>query len=112
MEWSWANLILGIWTAASPWILRFASFRTILWNNVLIGALVILLSLVAIGTAQRNIGWIMAAAGAWLAISPFILIPYRLSSNAVWNNVIVGLLLIIFSLLGIFWGRTSRVRNP
>lgn len=39
---SWANLVLGVWSFAAPWILGFAALAGALWSHVAIGVLVAL----------------------------------------------------------------------
>ncbi|MDD5547628.1 MAG: SPW repeat protein [Candidatus Pacebacteria bacterium] len=46
MKWiNQGQLILGLWILASPWILGFSFANSALWNNVIIGTLLIILSL-------------------------------------------------------------------
>ncbi len=49
-EWSWTNVVLGIWLIASPFVLDFFD-QVALWNNVLVG---IMIALVAWANATRN----------------------------------------------------------
>src|SRR5215475_11418165 len=44
-EWSWANVILGIWLIISPFALGAASSATVVWHNVIAGIVVALLAL-------------------------------------------------------------------
>ncbi|MBB3609914.1 SPW repeat protein [Rhizobium sp. BK602] len=40
-EWEeWANLVLGLWLIASPWLLSFAANTSAMWTNIIIGGLV------------------------------------------------------------------------
>lgn len=42
MRWNeWALVVLGLWAILSPWILGFSGLNLILWNSILIGALII-----------------------------------------------------------------------
>jgi hypothetical protein len=45
VEWSWANVILGIWLIISPFALGVSSNVTALWHNVIVGIVVGLLAL-------------------------------------------------------------------
>jgi peptidoglycan/LPS O-acetylase OafA/YrhL len=46
-EWEeWSNALLGLWTAAAPWILGFAGTMTALWTHVLVGLAVVVLAAV------------------------------------------------------------------
>jgi hypothetical protein len=44
-EWSWANVVLGIWLIVSPFALGASSNATVVWHNVIAGIVVALLAL-------------------------------------------------------------------
>jgi len=47
------ELILGIWIFISPWAMGYASLSPVLWNNIIVGAVMALLGLWEIfGKAQ------------------------------------------------------------
>lgn len=37
---AWAGLVLGLWLAASPWIVGFSQTATALWTHIVIGLLI------------------------------------------------------------------------
>jgi hypothetical protein len=39
------NLLLGIWVAVSPWVLRVADRHTVVWNELIVGIAVLVLAL-------------------------------------------------------------------
>jgi hypothetical protein len=42
MKWNhWLIFSLAFWLVISPWLLGFSDLNLVLWNNVLIGALII-----------------------------------------------------------------------
>jgi hypothetical protein len=48
-EWEeWLNLALGLWLAASPWLLGFTANMNVMWTNVVLGLLVAVVSLWAV----------------------------------------------------------------
>jgi uncharacterized membrane protein HdeD (DUF308 family) len=48
-EWEeWGSALLGLWTAAAPWILGFASTLEAMWTHVLVGLAVVTLAVVEI----------------------------------------------------------------
>ncbi|MFI1566587.1 SPW repeat protein [Streptomyces sp. NPDC020490] len=51
---SWAMSALGIWMIIAPWIVGTGPDAGIIWNNVVIGALAVILGLVCAGTAARS----------------------------------------------------------
>lgn len=47
---SWVNFILGVWMLISPYVLGFSMFGRILANNLVSGAVVAVLALIALST--------------------------------------------------------------
>ncbi|WP_312436600.1 SPW repeat protein [Janthinobacterium sp.] len=39
------NLLVGVWVAVSPWVLRLAEQSTLMWNSVIVGIAVAVLAL-------------------------------------------------------------------
>ncbi|WP_079128828.1 SPW repeat protein [Streptomyces qaidamensis] len=50
---SWAMCALGIWMIISPWIVGESPDAGVVWNNIIIGALAVVLGLVCAGTAAK-----------------------------------------------------------
>lgn len=40
----WANLAVGLWTVAAPWVIGFAGVAAALWAHVIVGAVVAVLA--------------------------------------------------------------------
>ena len=57
----WANVVLGLWLIASPWILGFSGLTAAAFNAVIVGALVALLSFMVLATDRDVGGWFSAA---------------------------------------------------
>jgi hypothetical protein len=58
MAWQeWVNLVLGIWLAISPWMLGFSGLVAAMWNALIVGAVVAVLALWALGTDKDIGGW-------------------------------------------------------
>ncbi len=101
------NFILGIWVLISPFVLRVSNFRIALWNNVIVGIIIIAFSATRAwgGRYQSTgIGWVNFILGIWLIISPFV-IGFRTSPALVWNNIIAGIVVAVVSAL-------SATRSP
>lgn len=43
--WSWVNALLGVWVIISPFVLGFATNTELMWNNIIVGAVVALVAL-------------------------------------------------------------------
>lgn len=91
------NLILGLWMAASPWILAHATEMQPTWNAVIIGGLVAALALYEFFKVMAWEEWTSVALGVWLVISPWVL-GFSGSAAAMWNAVIVGAVVAVLAL--------------
>ncbi|MBX9364528.1 SPW repeat protein [Streptomyces massasporeus] len=50
---SWAMCALGVWMIISPWVVGESPDAGVVWNNIIIGALAVILGLVCAGTAAK-----------------------------------------------------------
>ncbi len=87
----WANLVLGVWLILSPWLLGFSGTPAAMWNAVLVGVVVGLMALMHLRGGPMWEEWVSVVLGVWLLLSPWIL-GFSGMGNAMWNAVIVGLL--------------------
>lgn len=75
--WRWqdyVDLLLGVWIAASPWVLGFAeSYPIAAWNAVAAGGAIVVLAAVDLEFLSRIEEWAMVALGAWSIASPWVL---------------------------------------
>ncbi|MGH8101046.1 MAG: SPW repeat protein [Chthoniobacterales bacterium] len=102
---AWINVLLGIWVIISPFVLGFALLPRAMWNNVVAGIIVAVLALVRTGPArQAGWSWANVILGVWLIISPFVLA--FVSTTAVWNNVILGIITLIVA-----WANAAATRS-
>ncbi|MEU2386838.1 SPW repeat protein [Streptomyces sp. NPDC012461] len=51
---SWAMCALGVWMIVSPWIVGESPDAGVIWNNIIIGALAVVLGAVCAATAART----------------------------------------------------------
>ena len=106
---SWVIAIAGVWEILAPFILGFSNLAAGVWNNVIVGILLIIFGAWAalsanVGTG-KTLDWISAVLGLWLVVSPFIL-GTAVVAAALWNDIIVGVIVII---LGV-WAALSYAR--
>lgn len=121
---STVNLLAGIWLIAAPSILGYTdpggpgSAR--LWatnNDLLFGFLIAVIAEIRIITAasiglyQRPVmvwlSWLNVVFGLWLILSPFIL-GYADIAMALWNNIIVGVIVVVFGAWSALATRAAR----
>lgn len=89
------NLVLGAWLIMVPFL--FGAPAAALWNDVVVGALVLALAGVRVSkptSGTKSASWINAAIGLWLIVAPFVL-GYG-TGGPMWNDVIVGVLILAF----------------
>ncbi len=121
----WANLILAIWLFISPWVLQFGSsvqtaapgtagagapiaeVSNAAWNAWVLGVIVFLVALSAIGRMELWQEWISLLLGIWIFIAPWVLGFVPLSA-ASWDHWIVGALIFLISA----WNLAQARRTP
>ena len=93
---SWLNLMVGIWLLVSP---AWASAGTggFGGNAALFGIAVIAISIWSLvaNPANHAPAWLNLAIGVWMFISGWVL-GYE-TTAVLWNGVITGVLLVVFS---------------
>ena len=90
---SWVNVLLGVWVLISPFILAFTRVEQAMWNNVAVGGAVILVAFTR-AAGKRPASMLNVLLGIWLLISPFAL-RFVSAPVALWNNVILGVVITI-----------------
>ena len=100
------NVLLGIWLVIAPFLLGYADVGTTLWNDVIVGAIVLILAGTRVWRPAHNrwLSWTNVVLGIWLAIAPFIL-SYTATTAALWNDIIVGIAVLIL-------GAWSAIATP
>lgn len=102
------NLVLGIWLILAPFILRYVVSSSVA-NDVTVGIIIAILAAIRIFGAYGAawVSWLNAALGLWLIIAPFVLL-YG-SSAALWNDIIIGIIVLC---LGVWSAMASRRPRP
>ncbi|MDF3301329.1 SPW repeat protein [Streptomyces tropicalis] len=93
--------LLGLYCAASPWILHYtASQPALATHNLIMGIAIGLLALGFTTAPARMYGlsWAMCAMGIWLVVAPWI-VGTRPDTGVVVNNIVIGALALILGLL-------------
>lgn len=49
---AWVNVILGIWTIISPWVLGFSAIQAATINGVIFGIAIVVLAAIRVGTPR------------------------------------------------------------
>lgn len=95
---SGANLLLGLWLIAAPFVLSYGAAHARA-NDIVLGIIIATLAAIRVFGAYRSawISWVNMLAGLWLIIAPFAL-GYSGIMHPLWNDIIVGILVAGFAL--------------
>jgi hypothetical protein len=116
----WANLILAIWLFISPWVLQFGAAPAgaanaplveashAAWDAWVLGIIVFLVALSAIGRMEAWQEYINMVLGAWIFVAPWAL-GFTPLGRASWDHWIVGALIFLISLWSLSMARPQRV---
>ncbi|TLS45198.1 hypothetical protein FE633_15665 [Streptomyces montanus] len=93
--------LLGLYCAASPWILHYTTSQTpLVTHNLIMGIAIGVLALGFTTTPARMYGlsWAMSAVGVWLIISPWV-VGDSPDAGVIVNNAIIGGLAVVLGLI-------------
>lgn len=93
--------LLGLYCAASPWILHYtASQPALVTHNLIVGIAIGLLALGFTSAPARMYGlsWAICAMGVWMIIAPWIA-GSSPDVGVILNNIIIGALAIVLGLM-------------
>ncbi|MBN8964835.1 MAG: SPW repeat protein [Rhizobiales bacterium] len=98
------NVILGSFLFVSPWLFAFNS-DTAREGAFVAGALVVLVSMLALAAFAEWEEWVNLAIGCWLLVSPFVLdFPHKTGMHVA---IVVGVTVTFLSLLELW-----LIHNP
>ncbi|NGO42611.1 SPW repeat protein [Streptomyces ureilyticus] len=103
--------LLGLYCAASPWILHFTTSQpALVTHNLIMGIAIGLLALGFTRAPERMYGlsWAMSAIGVWLIISPWI-VGESPDAGVIVSNIIIGGLAVV---LGFVCAAASAKSTP
>src|SRR5688572_1682997 len=91
----WANLVLGAWVFASPWVLNYAGTAAL--NAYVMGAGIVVFALIAAYMPKAWEEIINMLLGVWLVVSPFVL-GFSARTEVALHTVVVGILATAFAI--------------
>lgn len=90
----YTNLVLGIWLFLAPWIFSTASDAASSWNAWCLGALIIIVALMALKSPRNaSLEWTNVTLGFWTLIAPWVL-GFTAIYSATWNSAVIGILVL------------------
>ena len=92
----WANLVLGAWVFASPWVLNYGGTTAAL-NAYVMGGGIVVFALIAAYMPKAWEEIINMLLGVWLVVSPFVL-GFSAMTEIALHTVVVGILATAFAI--------------
>jgi cation transport ATPase len=92
------ELVIGLWLLFSPLALGFFSHPTAAMVTILIATVIFFVSQLGIANQQPWEEWVNLIAAVCLIAAPWVL-GYASITAAVWNSVVCGSLLVLFTVL-------------
>ncbi|MFJ9413417.1 MULTISPECIES: SPW repeat protein [unclassified Streptomyces] len=102
--------LVGLYCAASPWIVHYAASQpALLTHNLILGVAIALLAIGFTVTPDRMYGLsgAMCAMGVWMIVAPWI-VGSSPDAGVIWNNVIIGALTFLLGAMCIGAAAKSR----
>lgn len=87
-------MLAGIWLLVAPFVLGHGDRPAAMWNEVVVGAIVLVIGGVRVANPERFVGlsWVNLIAGLWLIAAPFVC-GYSDVARAMWNDIVVGIVI-------------------
>jgi hypothetical protein len=115
----WALVVLAIWLFISPWVLHFggaapavvggaangAGIGHACWNAWILGVILVLVAISAVGRVRVNQEWLTLVLGGWIFIAPWAL-GFVVLPRASWDHWIVGIVVVLIALANLPMFRT------
>ncbi len=99
MKWaSWVTFVCGIWLIIAPFVLRYGT-RAASTEDVILGILIAAFSFAAAYMLGSGLGWLVFLLGIWVLIAPWVIGYAGAAPIARNNDVILGILTIVFGLV-------------
>lgn len=94
------SVVIGAIYFGAPFFFSFMEVSSALWNHMITGVLLILLAGLAMSHPVRRgtVGWVAAALGVWIIVSPFVL-GHSWVWPSVWLSVVLGVYTILMGVL-------------
>lgn len=111
-KWRWqdyVNVLIGVWIAASPWVLGFSDTQPVVaWNAVILGLAIALIAALDLDILSRIEEWLLVALGTWSLASPWAL-GFAALRDATASMVVAGGAVVVLTLweivVGMGWGK-------
>lgn len=100
-------LAIGVWLLVAPFVLGYENAPdAAVVNDIVVGALVVLASVITLFSPLRWAAFALPVLGIWLIVAPIVL-DYGAQTDARANDVVFGILLLIFGIVEVMTSRAD-----
>ncbi len=94
----WLTGFLGILLILAPFVLGYSSDSVALWSNIILGAIVLVVSVIEGLTPNETRWeyWVAGIMGILAILAPFVL-QFSAVATALWASVILGVIVAVLS---------------
>lgn len=105
----WVGMLVGILIVLSPWLAPEQHSRSVIWNAVLVGGIVLALAQLAYVSLQRWEETGEVGCGLWLVASPFFL-DYAKSGTLRYWHFVLGAIVVLLAALELWqdWAQSDN----
>ena len=94
----WVSMLIGVLIGISPWLAEQQHDQSVMWNAVLVGALVLALAQMEYVSLQRREEIGAIACGLWLIASPFTFGYVESGALRYWHFMLGAIVVLIAAL--------------
>jgi VIT1/CCC1 family predicted Fe2+/Mn2+ transporter len=106
---AWITLVLAVWELFAAFIWKYGNHFVMTGNAAFVGALILMFAFWSVATGYEWSSWVTLALGAWLVASGLVF--ERSLTKAMLNDVVVGVLLMVFSYIAARYARKAWERG-
>ena len=94
----WITGILGILLIFAPFVLGYSGDSPALWSNIILGAIVVIVSAIKgfVPDRTRWEYWLAALMGLLAILAPFVL-HFTVAVTALWTSIILGIVIAVLA---------------
>ena len=107
------DILAGVWLIIAPFLFNYSANGGSIVSDVVVGILVLFLAGVQVVGDNYRLSWpswINTLLGIWLIVAPFAL-GYPSGSAAIWNDVVLGIVVVLVSIIGAFSASSDEVER-
>lgn len=103
----WITGVSGLALIVAPFVLRFSNNATAMWSSIILGAAILIVSLIKAGLHDTSDWeyWVAGVLGLAAVVAPFVL-GFSVLTAALWSSIVLGAIVVVLSGYEVYTERT------